>query len=82
MAVVVQMYKATDGRVFDKLEKAEQYEDALVHQDQIDTFLRSSANIYTQKAHLTVAEKTLQEFCAYLRGEDKKKPVTKEVNDG
>ena len=50
--------------------------------EKIESFLESSHNIYTKQAHRTVAETTLYEFCAYIRGDDMKTATKKEATDG
>ena len=82
MAQEVTMYQAYDGTLFVDEKSCKLFELKLQDNEKIDSFLESSHNIYTKPAHRTVAETTLYEFCAYVRGDDMKKAIKKEDTHG
>ena len=67
MAEEITMYQAYDGSVFATYQECKLFEMRLEDEEKIESFLSSPNNIYTKPAHWAVAEKTLQEFCAYIR---------------
>jgi hypothetical protein len=67
MAEAITMYQAYDGSVFPTKEQCNAWEQRMTDNEKIESFLCSPNNIYTKPAHWAVAEKTLQEFCAFLR---------------
>lgn len=81
MAEQIIMFQAYDGSVFPTIEQCKAWEQRMTDNESIESFLSSSNNIYTKPAHWAVAEKTLQEYCAFMRREDTKPKAVVEEED-
>jgi len=70
------MYEAFDGTVFKTQHECENHDKKVIDDQKIAAFLSSKNNIYDKPAHLTVADNTLNAFCAFVRMEENKNRAT------